>query len=769
MSENNRHTAVVKPKRGISAVWLLPIIALGIALWLLYKDITSAGLEITVSFENGSGISAGKTPVIYQGINVGKVSRLNLDDDLSGVTATIELDTQITPLIKKNTEFWLVKPQISLSGVSGLDTLVAGNYISFKPGDGKEADRFTALPEPPPFANNAPGLKLILEAEQLGSISIGAPVLFQQIDVGDVEGYQLSENGVEINLRLDPQYTHLVNESSRFWNHSGVKIEAGLQGINLNAGSMASIIAGGIAFDTPNKQAEKTKDGRRFTLYANQALARGSQYIDIHFYKPDGVKAGTKVRMEGIEVGEVESVSFTEDDPTRGADAKVRITAPNQRYLNGETQFWLVTPEVSASGISGLDTLIGGPYIAMKVNGQKGEPLVAYTALNKPPQSRIQAPGLRLRLHAEELHSAREGTKIYFRKIPVGQVETVELTRKGVELEIFIHQRYQHLVHRESQFWNASGISISGGLSGLDIQAESLSSIVAGGIAFHTPETKTPQAAWEGLKYTLYPNYQSTYAEEGEDISIRFDTGNSVNKGTELKYQGIKVGEVSAVELSSDMAGVVVRAHLVPSATALAKEGSQFWVVKPQLGLVGTSNLETLVTGSYISVRPGSGMPKDYFTGLNKPPAMKQPKDGLNLVLSADQRGSIKEGVKVFYRDIPVGEVFAYELSADAKKTLIHINIQPRFAGLVRSNTEFWNSSGVAVKFGLFSGTTIRSKSLESLLEGGIAFATPNEDSMGGIAAQGSQFKLHGSVEPEWLQWSPSIHIPSTEDTENRR
>src|SRR5690606_7632849 len=155
---------VIKPKRGISAVWLLPLIALGIAMWLLYKNVTDTGLEVTVSFDNGGGISAGKTPVIYQGINVGKVSALSLDQDLNGVTATLELDTQITPLIREKTVFWLVKPQISLSGVSGLDTLVAGNYISFKPGDGEEANKFTALPEQPPFANNAPGLKLTLEA-----------------------------------------------------------------------------------------------------------------------------------------------------------------------------------------------------------------------------------------------------------------------------------------------------------------------------------------------------------------------------------------------------------------------------------------------------------------------------------------------------------------------------------------------------------------------------------------------------------------------------
>ena len=120
---------------------------------------------------------------------------------------------------------------------------------------------------------------------------------------------------------------------------------------------------------------------------------------------------------------------------------------------------------------------------------------------------------------------------------------------------------------------------------------------------------------------------------------------------------------------------VKVSARLAPSAKALARTGSQFWVVRPQLGLIGTRNLETLVTGSYISVRPGSGSINTSFVALDKPPPLSKPSNGLNLILTAAQRGSIKEGVKVFYRDIPVGEVFGYELAEDASQTLIHINI----------------------------------------------------------------------------------------------
>lgn len=759
MSNHELEHAVIKPAPKFSAVWLLPILALCIAGWLLYKNLAEDGITITVAFDNGRGIEAKKTPVMYQGVQVGQVASLDINEDLNGVVATIKLRKKITPLIQKHTIFWLVQPQISLSGVSGLDTLVAGNYISFKPAEGGAARHFMAANSPPANAENTPGLRLVITAKTLGTLAIGAPVLYQELDVGDIENYQLTDNGVDINIRIEPQYQHLVNTQSQFWKHSGIKINANLQGISVETGPIASIIAGGIAFSS-EQAGEASSNGQRFQLFDDHNAAQGSELATVYFRDANGLSAGNAVRMAGITVGKVERIAFARSNPNDGIHAVLRINAAYADHLNTATQFWMIKPEVSSEGVSGLDTIISGPYIAMRADGKQGPTASIYTALDKSPENRISAPGLRVRLRTEELNSVRIGSKVYYRKIAVGQVEEVSLDRDGVNIGLFIHQKYRHLLQRNSKFWNTSGISISGGLGGLEVQMDSVASVIAGGIAFHTPDIAKPQAAWENLKYTLYPNFESSSADQGTDITIGFSSGASIKKGTALKYQGINVGEVSSVELSKNMNAVSVKAKLVPSASAMAQEGSEFWVVKPQLGLVGTSNLDTLFTGSYIAVRPGAGESRKEFNGLDTPPSIRQPNAGLNLIVTSPHLGSIKEGVKVYYRDIPVGEVFGYELAADARSTEIHLNIEPRYVKLVQTGSQFWNISGIDIELGLFSGAKIRVNALEALLAGGISFATPEiSDDTAAPVQPGHRYPLHPKVNRKWLRWAPQIDL----------
>lgn len=234
-----------------------------------------------------------------------------------------------------------------------------------------------------------------------------------------------------------------------------------------------------------------------------------------------------------------------------------------------------------------------------------------------------------------------------------------------------------------------------------------------------------------------------------------------LREGTPIRFKGLDVGKIESIDLSEDLQSVLLKARITEVPERIARVGSQFWVVKPELGLMKTANLETLVTGQYLEVQPASKQlgRQTSFVALEQAPDAAVSQAGLSLVLSAARRGSLKEGVPVTYREVTVGKVTGYELGNSADRVLVHILIEPRYAPLVRSGSRFWNTSGFGVDFGLFKGATIRTESLETLVQGGIAFATPDGDKLGTQARPEQTFPLFDKFEDEWLQWAPKIPL----------
>ena len=255
--------------------------------------------------------------------------------------------------------------------------------------------------------------------------------------------------------------------------------------------------------------------------------------------------------------------------------------------------------------------------------------------------------------------------------------------------------------------------------------------------------------------------FQHWYSQ-GPSFTLTVATAEGIVAGkTVIRSREVEVGRIETVELSEDYSHAVLKARLTNAAAGMLKKDSQFWVVKPELGLMKTANLETLVTGQYLEVQPASKQlgRQTSFVALEQAPDAAVSQAGLSLVLSAARRGSLKEGVPVTYREVTVGKVTGYELGNSADRVLVHILIEPRYAPLVRSGSRFWNTSGFGVDFGLFKGATIRTESLETLVQGGIAFATPDGDKLGTQARPEQTFPLFDKFEDEWLQWAPKIPL----------
>ncbi len=759
-------TAKTRPASNWSAIWILPLIALVIGGWLGWQAYRESGINIQVRFESGEGIVANKTEVVFKGMSVGKVKELVLDDEGSntGVIATIEMNQAAESHLNTGTRFWLVKPSVSLAGITGLETLVSGNYIAVSPGEGTPTRRFKALDVAPPLSDSEPGLHLTLKADRLGSLNRDSPVFYKQIQVGRVKSYRLAEDQatVEVKVFIEPAYTSLVRKHTRFWNASGISIDANLSGVKVRSESLSSIVAGGIAFATPEhrKDSPPTDPNLPFRLYEDFDAAQAGIRIKVKLADFEGLQAGrTPVMYKGIQVGSLKTLKVDAD--LSSAMAELTLDPLAEDYLVDGTQFWVVKPSISLAGITGLEALVKGNYIAIRPGDKGASPKREFEARPKAPPLDLKAPGLHLVLFGDNLGSLEVGSPILYRQVKVGTVQSYQFSKKSKRLLIGVHieQEYANLVNGSTRFWNASGITLTGGLSGIQIKSESLQSLMAGGIAFDTPTPNVPLKR-RIPSFRLHEN-QETANRSGTTVTIRVERADGLKVGTPVRFKGLDVGVVEQVDLTPDLQAVLLKARITEVPDRIAREGTQFWVVKPALGIVKTANLETLVTGQYLEVQPAVKNlgPQRTFNALSQAPDFSEREAGLALVLSAPRRGSIKAGVPVTYREIPVGKVTGFELGQTADRVLIHILIEPRYAALVRGGSRFWNSSGFGFDWGLFKGATVRTESLETLIEGGIAFATPDGEKMGNPARPQQTFALFDKAEEEWLQWAPKIQI----------
>ncbi|HQQ71043.1 MAG TPA: MlaD family protein, partial [Alicycliphilus sp.] len=235
-------------------VWLVPAVAALIGVSMLVHSWMSAGPVISITFKAATGLEAGKTPVKYKDVTVGAVTAISLSKDATHVVATVALDKSAKRLTRQDTRFWVVRPRIGSSGISGIDTLFSGAYISADAGTEQEsATDFAGLETPPTIVGGAAGKSFVLLADDLGSLDVGSLIYYRRIPVGRVASYQLDPAGKHVKLLvfIDAPYDAFVTTDTRFWNASGVDLSVNADGLKLKTQSMATIVAGGLAFATP--------------------------------------------------------------------------------------------------------------------------------------------------------------------------------------------------------------------------------------------------------------------------------------------------------------------------------------------------------------------------------------------------------------------------------------------------------------------------------------------------------------------------------------
>lgn len=331
---------VIKQRRSMSIVWLVPLVAVIIGGWLAYKSITERGPLITVTFKNANGLEAGKTKVKFKSVEVGVVETIDIAPELDHVSLKIRMNKGAVPYLTENTTFWVVRARVTASEVSGLGTLLGGAYIGVEPSqDGAPAESFVGLEKAPIITSEMKGKRYSLNAPRLGSLNPGSPIYFRQVKVGQVVDFELEKDGndIGISIFIEAPYDQFVRESTRFWISSGLDLQLTANGLRVDTQSMVSLMIGGLAFssfsDEPSPAAEWDT---HFRLYENRDEAekdrsdsKNEYYIEF-FDSVRGLSLGAPVEFRGFQLGTVTDIKLISDFENQKFSTMVRIRITQQ-------------------------------------------------------------------------------------------------------------------------------------------------------------------------------------------------------------------------------------------------------------------------------------------------------------------------------------------------------------------------------------------------------------------------------------------------------
>lgn len=318
-NEDLPEVLVTAPRRGPGLVWIIPIIALMVGGWLVYRTLAESGPEIAISFPNADGIEAGKTRIKFLDVNIGMVTGVKLGETGSSVMLTAEMEKGIDARLSETSRFWVVRPRVGVSGVSGISTLFSGAYIALDPGAGGAPKRnFVGMIEPPKILSHQQGKLFKLKAKELGSISLGSPVTYLDIPVGEVVNMSLAEDHshVGIEIFINAPHDRVVKPTSRFWNISGLDINLSADGLQVELESLATLLSGGISFSTSTANMSKKPAPAEsiFPLYEDEKESKERPivltYPYLVFFEDTvrGLSPGAPVEFRGIRIGTVESI-----------------------------------------------------------------------------------------------------------------------------------------------------------------------------------------------------------------------------------------------------------------------------------------------------------------------------------------------------------------------------------------------------------------------------------------------------------------------------
>ncbi|WP_164885395.1 PqiB family protein [Geovibrio thiophilus] len=743
----------LKIRRGIlSPVWLTPLLALCITLWLLYSGYVNLGKEIIIQFDSGSELVPEKTPVKYRGINVGKVKDVRIAESPDKVEAVVMLSKEAEILAREGMMFWIVKPRLGFNKITGLETLISGSYIEVQPptfdmekmSELAEQTYFIGLSEPPDTDLSEDALTLRLQTKSNQYLIKGVPVFFKGMNAGQVTGVKFDpKSGIyDVNISVNRDYKQYVTTSTAFWDVGGLELKFDAAGLSLESAPLASLISGGVSFDNPSGEpGAPVENGHLFSLYGSEEQSRLSEnVITLRMKNSGGIKAGrTPVMFMGLPAGLVTDVSPSADYSE--VNAHIRLNREYESFAGKDSRFVLVKPSFSVTGISGLSTVLTGVYIEVYPGG--GEPASEF-ALSEYAPAKGETDGRRITLSASDKGSLDVMSGIYFRNIQIGHITDVRLIKnRSVEFDAVIYSGYANLAGEGLYFSRKEGLDLRLDSTGLTIDTPSLTALIRGGIeAEHFGRGTSSLNLYESSAEAKKAYYKDTGIKT---VRLAAGTAEELAAGDALYFRGIKVGEIGGFSLNKSGSGILAEAFIYPEYTELVTPYSIFYksggisFEADAAGLrIQAPALKTAIGGGIAFFNPQERLLRCdnntytlFESRSDGEKAIALSGSGRSVTLTAANAVPPAEGADVYYRNMNAGTVTGVKPGRNGIPELT-LFIKPEFARFLSDKTRFWLEGGMEFRADT-SGFSFKSKPVKTYIEDAVYFDNFKKNSGTGV------------------------------------
>ncbi len=543
----------VKVNKPVSFIWVLPLIIFGILSWIAYESYMKKGVNIEVIFKSAEGLKENVTPLEYKGLQLGKVTDIKLHDDLKSVKVNILVKNEVAKYVaSESSRFYIKRPTISLTKVSGLSTLISGFKIEISPKfrtkqefeKGKEKFVFKGLDSKPDDELATDGYYIKLLANENDNIQVGTPIFYNHFQIGEVASKEFKSEDVILNLYIYDKFNYLVNSSSEFVMDNALKVSYGPSGLKVKLGSIYSAIVGGITVTTKDKNAQKIQKDNIKKLYENKDELRKKEFFTINFDDATGIDENTPIIYKGIKIGDIKTLELTQDYVV----AKAFLYDKYTYMLSKNSEFYIEKPKVSFDETKNLGNIVRGNFIT--IDYKKGEKSTTFYSKGYK-ESKQYSDSIKLTLYANDLNSITKKSKIYYRSIPIGQVEDYDFNSnyKKVKIDILIDKKYKELINNHTLFYDMSSKLLSIKNFDMDVNYNGLKPLMNGAIGVLT-EKRSEKLSKNNFR--LFKEYKKVrdlkrVYNQGSLYKAYFDNTFNIKEGMSVVFKNTEIGFVKSI------------------------------------------------------------------------------------------------------------------------------------------------------------------------------------------------------------------------------